>query len=45
MALAYESALGACNTTVASGVGTSQEEEAMTLLLYARWLAQQQGIY
>ena len=30
---------------VASGVGTSKDTEALTLLLYAQQLASQQGVY
>ena len=44
MALAHESAPRECCTQVASGVGTSQEGEAMTLLLCIRRLAQQEGM-
>ena len=45
IALAYKSAPGEYHTQVASGVGTSQEGEAMTLLLCVRRLAQHEGIY
>ena len=36
IALAYEHALGQYKTMVTLGVGTSQEGEALTLLLYTR---------
>ena len=45
MALAYEHALGHYTTVATSGVGTSQQKEALTLLLCAWQLASQRGIY
>ena len=36
---------GQYNTKVALGVGTSQEGEAMTLLLYVHQLASQEGVF
>ena len=45
MALAYERAPGECTTETTSGIGTSQEGEALTLLLYVRRLEAQQGTY
>ena len=43
--LVHERTRGEYNTRVALGVGTSQEGEAMTLLLYVRWLAPQEGSF
>ena len=45
MAGVAQSGLEAYHTHVASGVGTSQEGEAMILLLYIRRLAQQPGVF
>ena len=45
MALAYDHAPWRYRSVVASGVETSQEGEALTLLLCARQLAAQQGVY
>ena len=45
MAGVVQSGPGEYQAQVASGVGTSQEGEAMALLSYARRLATQQGVY
>ena len=45
MAGVAQSGHGAYRTHVASGVGTSQEGEAMILLSYVRRLAEQLGVY
>ena len=45
MALVYEHVPGWYTAVAASGVGTSQEGEALTLLLCAHRLALQQGVY
>ena len=45
MAGVAQNGLEAYQTHVASGVGTSQEGEAMILLSYIRWLAQQPGVF
>ena len=45
MALAHESTPGDHSTQVTSGVGTSQEGEALNLVLRIRRLAQHEGIY
>ena len=45
MAGVVQSGPGEYQAQVASGVGTSQEGEAMALLSYARWLATQPGVY
>ena len=45
MALKYEHAPGRYRIVVPSGVGTSQEGEALTLLLCAQQLALQQRVY
>ena len=45
MAGVVQSGPGEYQAQVASGVGTSQEGEAMALLSYARRLASQQGVY
>ena len=45
MAGVVQSGPGEYQAQVASGVGTSQEGEAMALLSYARQLATQQGVY
>ena len=45
MALTYERAPGEYTTETASGIGTSQEGEALTPLPYIRQLEVQQGTY
>ena len=45
MAGVVHSGHGAYQPHVASGVGTSQEGEAMILLAYLRRLSEQQGLY
>ena len=45
MVFAYEHAPGQYNTRVASGVGTSQRGEAMTLLLCVHQLVLETGVF